>query len=154
MAAAHGEAAFIAALERATAFGRWRASDVRSILAAGTGTPHPRTAGDALVIDLPASSGRPLSDYAVEPPTVATVSARVGGVLVTAKTPPELPADLAAGLRRLKLATMRQLAPELLVTAKTQRWAPEEVLRTLVEAEVASRDASNTEPASRPRRSP
>ena len=67
---------FIAALERATAFGRWRASDVRSILAAGTGTPHPRTAGDALVIDLPVSSGRPLSDYAVEPPTVATVSAR------------------------------------------------------------------------------
>ena len=73
MAAAHGEAVFIAALERATAFGRWRASDVRSILAAGTGTPHPRTAGDALVIDLPVASGRPLSDYAVEPPTVATV---------------------------------------------------------------------------------
>jgi DNA replication protein DnaC len=63
---------------------------------------------------------------------------------VTAKTAPELPADLVAGLRRLKLSTMRQLAPELLLTAKTQRWAPEEVLRTLVEAEVASRDASNT----------
>ena len=76
MAAAHGEAVFIAALERATAFSRWRAADVRSILAAGTGTPHPRTAGDALVIDLPVSSGRPLSDYAVEPPTVATESGR------------------------------------------------------------------------------
>lgn len=38
---------------------------------------------------------------------------------------------------------MRQLAPELL-RAKTQRWTPEEVLRTLVEAEVAARDASNT----------
>ncbi len=63
---------------------------------------------------------------------------------MTAKTPPELPADLAAGLRRLKLSTIRQLAPELLLTAKTQRWAPEEVLRTLIEAEVASRDASNT----------
>ena len=58
--------------------------------------------------------------------------------------PPDLAADLAAGLRRLKLATMRQLAPELLLTAKTQRWTPEEVLRTLVEAEVAARDASNT----------
>jgi len=57
---------------------------------------------------------------------------------------PALPADLTAGLRRLKLATMRELAPELLVTAKTQRWAPEEVLRTLIEAEIASRDASNT----------
>jgi DNA replication protein DnaC len=63
---------------------------------------------------------------------------------MTAKTAPALPADLTAGLRRLKLATMRELAPELLLTAKTQRWAPEEVLRTLVEAEVAARDASNT----------
>jgi len=54
-----------------------------------------------------------------------------------------LPPDLVEGLRRLKLAAMRQLAPELLVTAKTQRWAPEELLRTLVEAEIAARDASN-----------
>lgn len=62
---------------------------------------------------------------------------------MTAKTPPVLPADLTAGLRRLKLSTIRELAPELLLTAKTQRWAPEEVLRTLIEAEVAARDASN-----------
>jgi len=55
----------------------------------------------------------------------------------------ELAADLTAGLRRLKLAAMRELAPTLLVTAKTQRWTPEEVLRTLVEAEITSRDASN-----------
>ena len=56
---------------------------------------------------------------------------------------PALPADLAVGLRRLKLAAMRELAPELLVTAKTQRWTPEEFLRTLVEAEIVARDASN-----------
>jgi DNA replication protein DnaC len=62
---------------------------------------------------------------------------------VSAPSPPPLAADLQAGLRRLKLATMRQMAPELLVTAKTQRWAPEELLRTLVQAEVESRDASN-----------
>jgi DNA replication protein DnaC len=61
---------------------------------------------------------------------------------VTAPTP-ALAADLTAGLRRLKLAAMRRVAPELLVTAKTQRWAPEELLRTLVEAEITSRDASN-----------
>ena len=41
------------------------------------------------------------------------------------------------------MAAMRRLAPELLVTAKTQRWTPEEFLRTLVEAEIAARDASN-----------
>jgi len=60
---------------------------------------------------------------------------------VTAPTPALAP-DLHAGLRRLKLAAMRALAPELLVTAKTQRWAPEELLRTLVEAEICARDAA------------
>jgi len=62
---------------------------------------------------------------------------------MTATSPPPLPADLAEGLKRLKMAAMRRLAPELLVTAKTQRWKPEEFLRTLVEAEIAARDASN-----------
>lgn len=38
---------------------------------------------------------------------------------------------------------MRALAPELLVTAKTQRWKPEEFLRTLIEAEISAREASN-----------
>lgn len=52
-----------------------------------------------------------------------------------------LAADLTVGLKRLKLATVRAVAPEVLQTAKTQRWAPEEVLRTLVEAEIAARDA-------------
>jgi DNA replication protein DnaC len=56
---------------------------------------------------------------------------------------PALAGDLEAGLRRLRLAAMRRLAPELLVTAKTQRWTPEEFLRTLLEAELAARDASN-----------
>ena len=33
--------------------------------------------------------------------------------------PPPLAADLTDGLKRLKLAAMRRLAPELLITAKT-----------------------------------
>jgi hypothetical protein len=53
---------------------------------------------------------------------------------MAAVAPPPLAPDLAAGLRRLKLAAMRRLAPELLITAKTQRWSPEELLRTLVDA--------------------
>ena len=57
--------------------------------------------------------------------------------------PPPLAPDLTAGLRRLKLAAMRRLAPELLITARTQRWNPEEFLRTLIEAEISSRDESN-----------
>jgi transposase len=65
LAAAHGEAAFLAALDRAVASGRWRAADVRSILAAGAGTADPRLPGDALVLDLPVVPVRPLSDYAI-----------------------------------------------------------------------------------------
>ena len=53
---------FLDALARAVAFGRWRAADVRSILAAGTGTPQPTTAGDALVLELPRVPTRSLSD--------------------------------------------------------------------------------------------
>ena len=62
---------------------------------------------------------------------------------MTAAAPPQLAPDIAAGLRRLKLAAMRQLAPELLITARTQRWAPEELLRTLIDAEITAREASN-----------
>ena len=58
-------------------------------------------------------------------------------------TPPPLAADMEAGLRRLRLPAMRKLSPELLITAKTQRWKPEEFLRTLIEAEIESRDQSN-----------
>jgi transposase len=63
--AAHGHDAFLDALGRAVDFGRWRAADVRSILAAGTGTPQPREAGDALVLEFPTVPTRPLSDYAI-----------------------------------------------------------------------------------------
>jgi transposase len=63
--AAHGDQALVAALERAVAFRRWRAEDVRSILAAGTGAPQPRPAGDALVIELPTVPVRPLSAYKI-----------------------------------------------------------------------------------------
>ncbi|HJQ89492.1 MAG TPA: IS21-like element helper ATPase IstB [Propionibacteriaceae bacterium] len=58
-------------------------------------------------------------------------------------SPPPLAADLNDGLKRLKMAAMRRLAPELLITARTQRWNPEELLRTLVEAEITARDESN-----------
>ena len=64
LAAAHGTEAMVAALERAVAFSRWKAADVRSILAAGAGTPTPRQAGEALVIELPVAVPRSLAEYA------------------------------------------------------------------------------------------
>ncbi|WP_115061417.1 IS21 family transposase [Nocardia otitidiscaviarum] len=65
LGAAHGEAALTDALRRAVAFKRFRAADVRSILAAGTGAPSPRPAGDALVLDLPTAPTRSLDAYKI-----------------------------------------------------------------------------------------
>jgi transposase len=67
LGAAHGEQALVGALHRAVAFRRFRAADVRSILAAGAGTPQPRPAGDALVLDLPVAPTRSLDAYTVSP---------------------------------------------------------------------------------------
>jgi DNA replication protein DnaC len=61
---------------------------------------------------------------------------------MSAEAPP-LPPDLVAGLRRLKLATIRAQGPEILQTARTQRWSVEDVLRTLVAAEISARDRTN-----------
>ena len=57
--AAHGEQEFLAALSRAVAFGRWRAADVRSILAAGPGRLIPGQPGTRWSSSCPSSrSGR------------------------------------------------------------------------------------------------
>ena len=67
LGAAHGEQALIGALHRSVAFRRFRAADVRSILAAGAGTPQPRPAGEALVLDLPIAPARSLDAYTITP---------------------------------------------------------------------------------------
>jgi transposase len=64
---AHGRAALLAALERALAFRRFRAADVRSILAAGPGTPQVMSPGGPLPVTLPSVPVRPLDAYAIEP---------------------------------------------------------------------------------------
>jgi hypothetical protein len=46
----------------------------------------------------------------------------------------------------LKLATMREEAPEVLQTAVTQRWGPEEVLRSLLQAELRGLTALDPAP--------
>jgi hypothetical protein len=62
----HGRDVLLGALGRAVAFGRWRAADVRSILAAGTGVAVPQPAGHALVLTLPSVPTRSLADYAID----------------------------------------------------------------------------------------
>jgi hypothetical protein len=53
-------------LERAVAFSRWRAADVRSILASAGAAPTPRPAGHALVLTLPTVPTRSLDAYRID----------------------------------------------------------------------------------------
>ena len=57
---------------------------------------------------------------------------------------PPLPQELDDLLRRLRLPHLRRLAPEVLATARTQRWEPSEVLRVLLAEEVEGRERSAT----------
>lgn len=63
---AHGPVAVTRALERAVRFSRFRAEDVRSILAIGPAAPEPVDAGDQVVIDLPTVEQRGLDAYRIE----------------------------------------------------------------------------------------
>jgi hypothetical protein len=64
--AAWGREALVGALERATQFRRFRASDLRSILEAGPGVATVVNEGEALMLDLPAVPVRSLEDYRFE----------------------------------------------------------------------------------------
>jgi DNA replication protein DnaC len=65
---------------------------------------------------------------------------------MTTRTPtaPALDDELEALLRRMRLPHIRRVAPEVLATARAQRWDPGEVLRVLMVEEIAGRDRSST----------
>lgn len=60
-----------------------------------------------------------------------------------APQPPPLPDELTALMRRMRLPYLRQAAPEVCATARSQRWDPAEVLRVLLTEEVAGRDLAS-----------
>ena len=61
---------------------------------------------------------------------------------VHAPAAPPLDTELERLLKRMRLPYMRKAAPELLATAKAQRWDPTEVLKALLAEEVSGRDRS------------
>jgi DNA replication protein DnaC len=61
---------------------------------------------------------------------------------MTGPTPPPLPAELEALMRRMHLPYMRRAGPEVLATARAQRWDPAEVVKVLLGEEVAGRERS------------
>lgn len=77
-------------------------------------------------------------------PTIAGTTRAKDTPIPTAGMPsaPPLPQDLEALLRRLRLPHIRRHAPEVVATAKAQRWEPVEVLRALFGEEAAGRERS------------
>jgi DNA replication protein DnaC len=61
---------------------------------------------------------------------------------MTTPTPPPLDPELERLLRRMRLPYIRRAAPDVLATAKAQRWDPAEVLKALLTEEVTGRDRS------------
>ena len=56
---------------------------------------------------------------------------------------PALPTELETILRRMRLPYLRKAAPDVLATARAQRWDPAEVLRVLLNEEVTGRNSAN-----------
>ncbi len=76
------------------------------------------------------------------PPAKATRSFQAPPTVGIPAAPP-LPDDLEALLRGLRLPHIRRHAPDVLATAKAQRWDPAEVLRALLVEEAAGRARSS-----------
>ncbi|MGI8694012.1 MAG: IS21-like element helper ATPase IstB, partial [Geodermatophilaceae bacterium] len=69
-----------------------------------------------------------------------TATARGPRSTAAANTAPVLPEELLAVLERMRLPSLRDAAPEVLATARAQRWDPAEVLRVLITEEIRGRD--------------
>jgi DNA replication protein DnaC len=61
---------------------------------------------------------------------------------VTTPSALPVPDELDRILRRMRLPYLRKAAPDVLATARAQRWDPTEVLRVLLSEEVIGRDAA------------
>lgn len=53
---------------------------------------------------------------------------------------PPIPPELEAVLKRMRFPYLRKAAPEVLATARSQRWDPAEVVRILLDEEIKGRD--------------
>lgn len=61
-------------------------------------------------------------------------------MMITTTHAPPLPEELTTALRRMRMPYLRAAAPEVIATAKAQRWDPAEVLRVLLAEEIRGRD--------------
>ncbi len=77
-------------------------------------------------------------------PTTRTVGAKavVAGPAAVTPAQAQLHSQVEALTRRLRLPYLRAQLPDTLATARSQRWDPGEVVRVLLDAEAAGRDAA------------
>ena len=115
------------ALGHAAVHGRFAEADLASILDHHRNRPNPT--------QLQASEDKSLTQGTRG---WAGQTAPVAGVPVA----PPLPADLEALLRRMRLPYMRTAAPDILATARAQRWDPAEIVKALLVEEVTGRERS------------
>jgi len=73
-------------------------------------------------------------------PTVTTTAVTKRPRRTSTSTAPALPDELLAVLKRMRLPYLRDAAPDVLATARAQRWDPAEVLRVLITEEIRGRD--------------
>jgi len=72
--------------------------------------------------------------------TTTTTATRRPQPAAPTSSAPALPEELLAVLKRMRLPYLRDAAPEVLATARAQRWDPAEVLRVLIAEEIRGRD--------------
>ena len=114
------------------ASGGFKATDMRAILAAGSGVPPPGEPG-AAPARAASSSRAPALGLCARGHRSGTMTA----------TPPRLRRTWWPGLKRTQLAHFRPRQRRSCRPATTQRWSPEQLLRTLLSTEIAGRDAAN-----------
>ena len=81
--------------------------------------------------------------------TTATAIATTPATTPATAAAPALP-ELLAVLKRMRLPYLRNAAPEVLATARAQRWDPAEVLRVLIAEEIRGRDEATRRMRRRP----
>lgn len=126
LAKLHGSDRVDRALNTCADADRFADGDLASVLA------HQHAQGQLIVLPGPQRGS-----------VLAGVHARMGelrAMTIQTLEPPALPDELDRLLRRLRLPYVRRAAPEVIATAKSQRWDPAETLRVLLIEEAAGRD--------------
>ena len=129
------------ALGDAALHGRFAHPDLASILNANIRRTTTHAANEATSLTQGTAAWAAIGNPAEHPQHHAG-GGPMSPVTTTNTAAPPLPADLEALMRSLKMPHARALAPDLIATARAQRWEPVEVIKALFTEEAAGRARS------------